>query len=203
MRTAAPPLLPVFRSRLQGDLLALMLGDPEREWTIDELATATGRPYQTVSNELRRLEVGGLLVRRTVGRGKFVRVDTANPYLSPLSQLVLMSFGPPLVLTEEFGEVDGVEEVLLFGSWAARYSGEPGPPPRDVDVLVVGTPDRDAVHEAARRAEGRLRREVNVTLRSRERWEGDDDGFTLQLRRSPLVRLIGGSGPSVPAGTHR
>lgn len=107
-----------------------------------------------------------------------------------------MSFGPPLVLAEEFRAVHGVEEILLFGSWAARYSGEPGPPPQDVDVLVVGTPDRDAGHEAARRAEGRLQREVNVTLRSRERWENDDDGFTRQLRRSPLVRLIGGGAPT-------
>ncbi|MGF1661215.1 MAG: ArsR family transcriptional regulator [Kineosporiaceae bacterium] len=199
----APPLLPIFRSRLQGDLLALVLGTPDQEWTIEALATATGHPYQTVSNELRRLEAGGLLVGRTVGRAKFLRADTTNPYLPPLSQLVLMSFGPPLVLAEEFSGVDGVDEILLFGSWAARYSGEPGPPPRDVDVLVIGTPDRDALHEAARRAEGRLHREVNVTLRSRERWKNDDDGFTRQLRRSPLVRLTGGSDPATAEVTHR
>jgi hypothetical protein len=36
MRTAAPALLPVFRSRLQGVLLSTVLGQPDREWTLEE-----------------------------------------------------------------------------------------------------------------------------------------------------------------------
>jgi predicted nucleotidyltransferase len=30
-------------------------------------------------------------------------------------------------------------ELAVFGSWAARYRGERGPVPGDVDLLVVGT----------------------------------------------------------------
>ena len=28
-------------------------------------------------------------------------------------------------------------DIFIFGSWAARYRGEPGPPPNDIDVAVV------------------------------------------------------------------
>ncbi|MGH3299022.1 MAG: hypothetical protein ACRDP7_45245, partial [Trebonia sp.] len=35
-QTAAPPLLPVFRSCLQGELLALVLGAPAAEWTAED-----------------------------------------------------------------------------------------------------------------------------------------------------------------------
>jgi DNA-binding transcriptional ArsR family regulator len=191
VRTAAPALLPVFRSRLQGELLALLLGDPGTERTVDELARRTGQPYQTVGNEVRRLQDAGLLVARSVGRTKLLRADQDSPYFGPLAQLALMSFGPPLVVGEEFGGLAGVGQVLVYGSWAARYVGESGPAPRDVDVLLVGVPDRDSVYEAARRAEQRLGREVNVRVRTPGQWSSADDGFTRQLRSSPLLEIPG------------
>jgi predicted nucleotidyltransferase len=187
VRSTASPLLPVFRSRLQGEVLALLMGEPAREWTIEQLATATGQPYQTVASEVRRLDQGDLLLTRSIGRSKLVRANESSPYFGPLSQLVLMSFGPPLVVAEAFAGMPGMTQVLIFGSWAARYAGEPGPAPHDVDVLVIGTPDRDAAFEAARRAQGRLGREVNVTIRSQDQWDNDDDGFTRQLRASPQL----------------
>ena len=86
-RAAAPPLLPIFRSRLQGELLALALVDPSRQWTIDELARRTGEPYQTVAAEVRRLQEAELLVATTVGRTKLLSANEANVYLPPLAQL--------------------------------------------------------------------------------------------------------------------
>lgn len=187
MRTASPALLPVFRSRLQGVLLALVLGQPDREWTVERLAASCGEPYQTVGNEVRRLQTAGLLAVRTVGRAKLLRADTTNPYFGPLSQLVLMSFGPPLVVSEELATLPNLDQTFIYGSWAARYAGELGPAPNDVDVLLVGAPDRDEAYEAAARAQERLGREVNVTIRSPARWENDRDGFTVQVRSSPLL----------------
>lgn len=189
MRTAAPALLPVFRSRLQGEVLALVLGAADVEWTIEELARRTGQPYQTVANEVRRLQAADLLVVRPVGRAKLLRANEGSPYFRPLSQLALISFGPPLVIGEEFACLAGVRQVLIFGSWAARYEGESGPAPHDVDVLLIGAPDRDAVYESARRAEQRLGREVNVTVRGTEQWQSASDGFTQQLRSSPLLEI--------------
>jgi predicted nucleotidyltransferase len=188
-QTAAPPLLPVFRSRLQGELLALVLGDPAGEWTAEELSRRTGHPRHTVANELRRLEEAGLFIARMVGRSKLVRANTENPYYEPLSRLALMSFGPPQVIREEFRTIDHAEQLFIFGSWAARYAGEQGPAPHDVDVLIIGTPDLDKVYEAARRAQERLGREVNTTVRKAEQWQGAQDGFARQLRSSPLVEI--------------
>jgi hypothetical protein len=107
-----------------------------------------------------------LVSTRTVGRSKLVQANAASPHFGTLAQLVLMSFGPPLVVREEFARLSGAEQVFIFGSWAARYAGEVGPAPNDVDVLLVGTPDRDQAYEAAQRAQDRLGREVNVTLRA-------------------------------------
>lgn len=102
------------------------------------------------------------------------------------------------MVAEEFGGLTAVEEVLIFGSWAARYEGEAGPQPHDVDVLVVGRPDLDEVYEAARRAEDRVGREVNPTVRSGEDWERAEDGFLRTVRSSPWLQVwsLTGAGES-------
>jgi hypothetical protein len=126
---------------------------------------------------------------RMIARNKLTRANTENPYYDPLSRLALMSFGPPQVIREELGTIGRIEQLFIFESWAACYAGEQGPAPRDVDVLIIGAPDRDEVHEAARRAQEWLGREVNTTIRKAEQWHGAPDGFARQLRSSPLVQI--------------
>ena len=100
-----------------------------------------------------------------------------------------MSFGPSLVIVEEFESVAGVERMFIYGSWAARYAGESSPTPNDIDVLVVGRVNRDDVYEAAQRSQISLGREVNTTIRTRHQWENVADGFAEQLRASPIGEL--------------
>lgn len=191
VRQPAPPLLPVFRSRLVGDVLALVLAHPDRSWTLEDLANRVQAPYQTVTAEIRRLEQADLVTTRSVGRSKLVTANADHPYIRPLTELVLMSFGPPMVVAEEFGKVPGIEGLWIYGSWAARHAGAPGRPPADVDVLVVGNLDRDAVYDAARRAEHRLGREVNTTIRTTRAWKRADDAFAATVKDSTMLALPG------------
>jgi predicted nucleotidyltransferase len=82
-----------------------------------------------------------------------------------------------------------VHGLFIFGSWAARYQGERGRTPGDVDVLVVGAPDRDDVFDASERAGHRLARDVNVTVVSCERWRTASEPFLQEVHRRPLVPL--------------
>jgi predicted nucleotidyltransferase len=191
MRPTSPPLLPVFRSRLVGDLLSLLFPDPAKKWTADDLARRTGSPYATVTKELRRLTAAGLLRTETLGRTKLVWADEDNPYFRPLSELVLQSFGPPLVIAEEFEKVEGIADLYIYGSWAARAAGDPGRTPHDVDVLVLGTPDRNDVHDAADRAERRLGREVNTTIRTPQQWNEAKDAFSRNVKSKPMLHVPG------------
>lgn len=189
MVAPAPPLLPVFRSRLQGDLLAVLLVVPGTELTLTALAARTGGSLAAVQREASRLEEAGILHSRRVGNARLVSADRASPAVAPLTELVTLSFGPVQVLAEEFAEVDGIDVLDVFGSWAARHQGERGAPPADVDVLVVGTPDRDVVHDAATRAEERIGLPVNATVVAPQRWGSGTDGFVTRVRESPRVAV--------------
>ncbi|WP_328501732.1 ArsR family transcriptional regulator [Streptomyces sp. NBC_00457] len=186
----SPSLLPILRSRTQGELLALVLLHPEREYTITELAADIGVTPTAVLREVDRLTGGGILAERKVGRSRLVRARTDTPLYRPLSDLMSVSFGPLPVLTEALAGLEGVRRAFIYGSWAARYSGEPGPPPADVDVLVVGDPDPDALFDLAEDVSRRLRREVNVHRVSAESWHAPtDDPFLTSVRERPLVEL--------------
>ena len=101
----------------------------------------------------------------------------------------MTAFGPAAVVGPALAGIPGIERAYLIGSWAARYSGEPGVAPDDIDVLVVGTPDRGEVYKAAMALTDVLKREVNPTIVSPERWESSEEGFIRDVRISPLVAL--------------
>ncbi len=84
----------------------------------------------------------------------------------------------------------GVEEAFVFGSWAARYLGEPGPAPKDVDVLVVGEASLRSVRHACSGVERDLRVDVNPIVVDHRRWsEPGPEPFISELKGRPLVPI--------------
>ena len=177
--------MPVFRSRHQADLLTLLFLHPEQDHTATELAARLRIPLTTAHRELSRLEGAGLLTGRAVGRSRLLRANTDHRAFAPLAQLLLVSFGPHVVIAEEFTALPRTSQVVIYGSWATRYAEVDGPAPADIDVLVVGTPDRSAVYAAAERAEARLGIPVNPTLRSPARWQAGDDTLVASIKAAP------------------
>lgn len=190
MKESPPELLPLLRSRAHGELLAWLYLHPEAEYSTVDLAARVELSQSTVSREADRLVSAGLVTERRVGRNRMLSAATDTILTRPLTDLLAVTFGPLPVLGDLLAAVPGVDEAHIYGSWAARYAGDPGPLPRDIDLLVVGDPDPDDVYDAARAAESRLAREVNVTLVTPDRWmTADSDPFLAEIRRRPMVRL--------------
>jgi predicted nucleotidyltransferase len=189
MRTLPPPLLPLLRSRIQGDLLALAYLNPEQEYSITEVATRIEASVKAVHHEVSRLVQSGLLADRRVGTSRLVRSVQDSLLTRPLTDLLAVTYGPFPVLTQSLSGLEGVDRAYIYGSWAARYSGEPGPVPGDVDVLVVGDADLDELDERAGAAETVLRREVNVRKVRTSTWNKQEDPFLVTVKARPLVEL--------------
>ncbi len=196
MRASAPLLLPILRSRAQAEILAVVLGNPSARFSLTELAAIAGTSAATVGREVVRAEQAGLVQIHGIGRTKLVSADTSSDYFEPLARLLLVGFGPRRLLEEKLAGLPGIEEAYLFGSWAARYSGDEGPAPRDVNVLIIGSPDRTAVYAAVEAVETELRRPIQVTFRTAEQWEKGSDPFLVTVRSRPLVLLTGAESDS-------
>jgi predicted nucleotidyltransferase len=193
MQKPAPAVFPVFRSRLTTAVLShVYIGDGE--YSVAELARTAQTDTGSMAREVKRLESARVVRSRMVGRTKLVSADREAPFYRPLKDLVVITLGPAEVLGEELAEVSGVSNAAIFGSWAARAAGEPGPSPADIDLLVIGRPDRDELHDAVGRARARLARDVNTVVLAPDRWIAGDDPFILELAERPMAAL-----PGIPA----
>jgi hypothetical protein len=101
----------------------------------------------------------------------------------------LSTFGAPDVITRAFRPIDAIECLLIIGSWAARWMAIDGPPPNDIDVLVIGRPSRNMVDDAATQAERQIGQPVNVVIRSEQAWVKVDDPFVVEVQDRPFVDL--------------
>lgn len=187
--SAAPPLLPIFRSRTQARVLTILFLDADRKLSLVELARATHSPVATIHREVKRLDEAGLLISERVGNIRLMGANRDLPYFQELQSLLLKTFGPASVLAEALGPIKGVDEAYLFGSWARRFAGEPGLSPGDIDVVVIGDPDPDDVYEACRTAESQLGNAINPSILSRQEWDDTDRGF-IKTVRGQLVPVM-------------
>jgi len=179
-----------MRSQQQGEILALLLGDPDLELSLTEIAERTGAPSPSVFREIERAEQAGLLTTRRVGRTRLVRANTASPYYAGLAEVLTRAFGVPAVLAEALRELAGITAAYVYGSWAARHAGQAGPRPvGDIDVLVLGEPDRDQLYEALSAAERQLGRPVEATIRDADWLESGSGAFHDTVLKRPLLKL--------------
>ena len=189
-KTEAPKLLPLLRSRQQGEILALLLGDPELEACVTDIAAMADVPISSVHREIERAEAAGIVTSRRIGNVRLVRADTDSPYYRGLADVLVKAFGPPQVLAEVLGDIDGIEAAYIFGSWAARWSGEGAKRPvADIDVLVLGAPDRDRLYAALSVAEERLGRPVEDAIRPADWIAEGTDSFHATVVSRPLVPI--------------
>ncbi len=190
--TTAPPLLPILRSQAQARLLTALLLDPEQTWTVSSLAQEAGVSQPTATREIQRLERAGVVAVSGNRSARSITVDAGSPYYADLASLILKAFGPVRVVADALAGMDGVDEAWLFGSWARRYLGEVGGSPADIDLLVVGEPDLDALAAAATRSGSALGRPVGTTVLSPEEWADSASGFVRAVREGPRVHIPGG-----------
>ena len=103
---------------------------------------------------------------------------------------MLRALGPIPLLHGAVTGVNGVERAFVFGSWAAAALGEHGGTVADIDLLIIGSPDRDEVLDAVLIVERRLGRPVDVTFRTAKEWAAVDDPFLSTVRSRPMVELV-------------
>ena len=91
-----------------------------------------------MQREVAILEEADLVRSTPFATAKVVRPNKESPYWTEVSGLALKSLGPAMLVADVLADEPGVSDAYIFGSWAARYSGEPGPDPGDVDVFIHG-----------------------------------------------------------------
>jgi predicted nucleotidyltransferase len=148
-------------SPAQQPILALLYGQPEQWFHVQELIRLTGLGSASVQRELSRLEKGGLAETRRVGNLKQVRAFTGSPIFSELRLIVLKTFGAAEALREALAPLAcEINFAFVYGS-VAQGSDHAG---SDIDLMIVSdTLSYGQVMAALQPTEKQLGRRVQVT----------------------------------------
>lgn len=181
MRSALPPSpAAFFRSEAQAHLLARLLLHPGDVLTLKELTAVSMASRATTARELARLCGTGVVRRvRVAGVGAY-QAATESPLFPALSDLAEKTMGVEQIITRSLAQMESVEAAAIFGSWAKGNLTEHS----DIDVLIVGSPDRHVLSEMTLRVSAIAGREVNASV-----WTADEMDSAVQEGR-PFIRDV-------------
>ena len=158
---------------------------------VRDLARELGWSATIVGQELDRLERTGILTSERIGRARRYRVDDQSPIASEIRSLVQKTIGIEARIRDAIGDLPGIEEAFLYGSYAR--GDERGT--SDLDLFVIGSVDQERLSERLADVERELGRDVNVASYERdelERLRKEGDLFIERVFEGSRVALIDG-----------
>lgn len=179
-----------LRSKARQALLAYYFTNLRARLHLRDLAGRLGIDPSNLSKELGRLEREGLFLSEVSGRQKYFQINREYPLFSEVRSIVAKTIGAVPLLAQSLNKIEGIEEAYLYGSFARNQQDTAS----DIDVLVIGKPESDALAEALQKLERRLGREINYTVLTRKELQSRrprKDAFLENVWHNERVSLVG------------
>lgn len=178
------------KSRIRRDLLTLFFTNPSQRYYLRELERLLGYSAGNIRRELLKFHEDDLVTTHRVGNLLYYAVNTAHPLFKELKSIVAKTAGVEGILKAALSTIDDIAIAFLYGSFAAKK--ETGS--SDIDLMIIGSPNTSALHEALARVEQKLQREINPTIYSLEEYRSKKRakrGFITELLKRPRIMLKG------------
>jgi len=174
---------------MQVRLLALLLLQPERRWTLQGLAEALDAPPSSVHRELGRAQAAGVIRRDDGARPYLFSAATDDASFAPLAELLRRSVGVESQLRASLDRPD-VHAAAIYGSWASGNRR----PDSDIDVLVVGDADLRELRRLLRPIGKDTGRTVDLTVMRDDEFRhllAERSSFARRVIEGPITSLVG------------
>ena len=149
--------------RTRGAVLSILYGHVGKGFYLRQLARLSNIALGPVQREIRQLVEAGLVSKKTIGTQTLYSANRESPVFREIKGLVTKTVGMHDVVAEALSSLrDEINLAFVYGSVARSREREHS----DVDVMVVGNVDFDAIVEKLRDAEKTLNREINPTVYS-------------------------------------
>ena len=194
-RTGSPgasALADALFTSTQQRVLALLFGQPDREFFVTEIIDLAGSGRGAVQRELARLAESGLAVVSRLGNRKHFRANRESPLFDEICSIVRKTIGLEESVREALEPLaDRLILALLFGSVAWRTDTAAS----DIDLLLVSDDlTLEAVYTAMAPVEAQLGRRVNPTLYTSAEFQTRRTagaGFLPAILQGPHIVLVG------------
>jgi predicted nucleotidyltransferase len=174
---------------MQMRLLALLLLQPERSWTLQDLSQTLDAPRSSVHRELGRAEDAGVIRHDTTVRPHHFRAATDDPLYRPLTDLLNLTLGVEQQLRTAL-QGPNILAAAIHGSWAQGTRR----PDSDIDVLVIGDSDLRELRRRVRPIGKAAGRAIDLTVLSVDEYRrllADQSSFVRSVLEHPVTMLVG------------
>lgn len=180
----------IIGSRSRVKLLTLFLLNPGKRFYVREVERLTGENINSIRRELKNLEAIGLLKSHREGNLRYYSVDQEMSIYPELRDIFLKTEGAAELLGQDITPLGDIQAAFIYGSFARGEAG----PSSDIDIIVIGMVDEDALIVAVRETEKRLKREINYVLLTPEEFRSrkkKKDPFITNVLTEERIMLAG------------
>lgn len=177
------------RSKIRLRILALLIDAPEGRLHLRGIARVVGTSAGTAARELGRLEDAGLVRRTREGNQVYFEARREQPLFAQVRDIVRQAAGAPVLLRRHLTGLPGVERAVIFGSYAHGSLQ----PDSDVDLLIVGDPERDELTARLEAASMEINRPVNEVVMTQDEYDrrrARGDGFVVSIESQPTIQVL-------------
>ena len=192
MGTKGSTLANALFTSTQQRVLALLFGQPDREFYVTELIALAGSGRGAVQRELARLDASGLASVSRVGNRKHYQANPESPLFDEICSIVRKTVGLEEALRGALEPLAGrIVLALLFGSVARGTETAAS----DVDLLLVSDDlTLETIYTAMAPLEDLLGRRVNPTVYTPVEFEERrriGAGFLTRILQEPHIVVAG------------
>jgi len=157
----------LFTSKVRVRLLTLFLTHPGEAFYIRQIVRLTGETYNNVRQELQNLAQLGLILSERRANATYYQANVHHFLFPELKRIILKTEAMGDRLREALTGLGDIRVAFVYGSTAKGTES----PSSDVDLMVIGEVDLDALDRAIDSIEEEIGRTVNYTLFRVEDWQ--------------------------------
>jgi predicted nucleotidyltransferase len=168
----------------------LFITHPDERFYLKQLTRDLGLSSSQLQKELAKLREIGFLTSSRESNTRYYQANKAFPLFPELKSMIYKTAGLADFLRETLEDIGPIDVALIYGSVAKNVEDMRS----DVDLLVIGDVDLDALHDAIGSAEKSIEREINPTVFSRKDWNArirKKQAFATDILAGPKIVLIG------------
>ncbi|MGI0073555.1 MAG: nucleotidyltransferase domain-containing protein [Nitrosotalea sp.] len=180
----------LFTSKTRVKLLEEFLLKPNREFHIRELARIVNNIPIHVQEELKNLQLAGLLESRKQGNMVLYKLRKESPIAEDLKRMFLKTESIGREILTKLPDKDKIRYALIYGSFAKGTESSSS----DMDMLIIGSINEDSILKSMQKIERRIGRAINYILWTEKEFaQKSRENITLirEILKTPVIMILG------------
>ena len=182
-------ILNITKSKTREAILELYFNHEGKKYYLRELERILHFPVQNIRRELLKLEKTGIFKREKSGNQVYYFLNIESPIFNDFKNIIAKTIGVENRLRVALSNLNGINKAFIFGSFADKTVDALS----DIDIMIVGDINEDALIEIISNLESKFEREINYHIFSKKefiRKNQEKDSFISRILSKPTISLI-------------